>query len=133
MGQVNHHIRIARPTDNLRSIIRFYKTGLGFEVLGQFTGHNGFDGVMLGHRGAGYHLEFTRHRGGRAGRAPSKDNLLVLYIPEKQEWRERVDHMIDCGYAPVPSFNPYWDENGKTFEDSDGYRVVLQNGKWPPS
>jgi len=26
--------------------------------------------------------------------------------------------------------NPYWKRNGRTFEDVDGYRVVLQNGTW---
>jgi hypothetical protein len=30
----------------------------------------------------------------------------------------------------VQSFNPYWDQHGKTFEDPDGYRVVLQNAAW---
>ena len=31
------------------------------------------------------------------------------------------------GFAAVKSFNPYWDQCGKTFEDPDGYRVVLAN------
>jgi len=31
----------------------------------------------------------------------------------------------------VKAFNPYWDKNGKTFEDPDGYRVVLQRASWP--
>ncbi|WP_416171653.1 hypothetical protein [Haematobacter missouriensis] len=35
------------------------------------------------------------------------------------------------GHEPVPSFNPYWDRGGRTFEDPDGYRVVLQNAAWP--
>jgi hypothetical protein len=35
--------------------------------------------------------------------------------------------MMAAGYWPVASFNPYWDRSGRTFEDSDGYRVVLQN------
>ncbi|ECG3432622.1 VOC family protein, partial [Salmonella enterica subsp. enterica serovar Oranienburg] len=26
--------------------------------------------------------------------------------------------------------NPYWDVNGKTFVDRDGYRVVMQNKAW---
>jgi hypothetical protein len=34
------------------------------------------------------------------------------------------------GYEPVKSYNPYWDRKGKTFEDVDGYRVVLQNSTW---
>ena len=40
-----------------------------------------------------------------------------------------------CHHHPVkPSpgaFNPYWNVNGKTFVDGDGYRVVLQNRSWP--
>lgn len=81
MNLTNAHLRIARPTDKLAEVVKFYKDGLDFEVLYQFTDHDGFDGVM---------------------------------------------------YKPIRSFNPYWDQRGKTFEDPDGYRVVLQNASWPP-
>ena len=70
------HLRVARPTDNLTEVVQFYQDGLGFEVLYEFTDHDGFDGVMLGHQGAAYHLEFTHKRGHIVGRAPSEDNLL---------------------------------------------------------
>jgi hypothetical protein len=40
--------------------------------------------------------------------------------------------MEKAGHKPVTAFNPYWDKNGKTFEDPDGYRVVLQNTAWSP-
>jgi hypothetical protein len=30
----------------------------------------------------------------------------------------------------VPAFNPYWDEHGRSFEDPEGYRIVLQNAEW---
>lgn len=125
------HLRVARPTDNLPEIIRFYRDGLGFEVIGSFEDHEGFDGVMLGHPGAAYHLEFTRQRSHRAGRAPSKDNLLVFYLPDAGEWRRAVERMAAHGYSPVDSYNPYWNRLGKTFEDADGYRVVLQQAAWP--
>ncbi|MGO9498573.1 MAG: hypothetical protein ACLQA5_17970 [Solirubrobacteraceae bacterium] len=29
--------------------------------------------------------------------------------------------------------NPYWDEHGVTFEDPDGFRVVLVPDRWDPS
>jgi catechol 2,3-dioxygenase-like lactoylglutathione lyase family enzyme len=125
------HLRVARPTDDLPAVIKFYRDGLGFEVLSQFQDHEGFDGVMLGHKGAAYHLEFTRKKDHKAGRAPTQDNLLVFYLPDEAEWREAVKQLEDYGYAPVKSFNPYWDQKGKTFEDPDGYRVVLQNAAWP--
>lgn len=124
-------IRFARPSDDLDALIAFYRDGLGFEVLGHFEDHDGFDGVMLGLKGAPYHLEFTRRRGHAAGRAPTQDNLIVLYYPDAGDWQAAVDRMRGAGFAPVKSFNPYWDRNGRTFEDADGYRVVLQNARWP--
>lgn len=124
-------LRIARPTDCLDDVVRFYTDGLGLTVLGSFEDHDGFDGVMIGGRGAPYHLEFTRKRGHAAGRAPTQDHLLVFYIPDASEWRTAVDRMQRSGHKPVPSFNPYWDKTGLTFEDPDGYRVVLQNAAWP--
>lgn len=126
------HVRIARSTDRLDEVVRFYRDGLGFEILGQFEDHDGFDGVMLGHEGAGYHLEFTNKRGHQAGDAPTKDNLLVFYLPSEAEWQAAVDRLAGLGIAPVASFNPYWDKAGRTFEDPDGYRVVLQPTTWPP-
>jgi catechol 2,3-dioxygenase-like lactoylglutathione lyase family enzyme len=124
-------LRIARATDHLPELIRFYRDGLGFEVISSFEGHDGFDGVMLGHHGLPYHLEFTSERGHQAGRAPNQDNLLVFYLPDQTEWELMVNQMLQQGYQPVSSHNPYWDVRGKTFEDADGYRVVLQNASWP--
>ena|SRR5687767_3502081 len=124
------HLRIARPTGDLAAVINFYRDGLGFELLCEFRDHDGFDGAMLGHRGARYHLEFTHKRGHRAGRAPTADNLLVFYLPDPEQWRQAVARLERAGYRSVVSFNPYWDKSGKTFEDPDGYRVVLQNAGW---
>jgi catechol 2,3-dioxygenase-like lactoylglutathione lyase family enzyme len=125
------HLRVARPTDDLSAVVRFYRDGLGLDVLSEFKDHEGFDGVMLGRRGAGYHLEFTRKKGHQAGKALTEDNLLVFYLPDKAEWQQAIDRLEQHGYQPVPAFNPYWDRLGKTFADPDGYRVVLQNAAWP--
>lgn len=124
------HLRFARPTDQLDTIVNMYKNGLDLEVLGSFEGHQGFDGAMLGNAGMGYHLEFTHQRGHSVGRAPTKDNLLVFYLPDREEWEARCEQMEAAGFKPVPSDNPYWDRLGKTFEDPDGYRVVIQNADW---
>ncbi len=85
---------------------------------------------MLGHKGAAYHLEFTRKAGHKVGRAPTADNLLVFYLPDAGEWERAVARLEKAGYKSVKAFNPYWDKKGKTFEDPDGYRVVLQNASW---
>jgi catechol 2,3-dioxygenase-like lactoylglutathione lyase family enzyme len=123
-------LRVARPTDNLQALLPFYRRGLGLSVLFRFQDHNGFDGIMVGQPGAPYHFEFTRAHGHPAGKAPTRDNLLVFYLPDRIEWQAAVERMRSAGFDPVPSFNPYWDRNGLTFEDPDGYRVVLQNVAW---
>lgn len=124
------HMRVARATDHFEEILRFYRDAIGFELIGSFNDHQGFDGIMLGHPGAQYHLEFTQEKGHSAGKAPTKENLLAFYLPDEGEWQTAVQRMIDLGYEPVPSHNPYWDQRGKTFEDIDSYRIVLQNADW---
>lgn len=124
-------LRVARPSDDLSALLRFYRDGLGLELLCSFESHDGFDGIMLGHPNAPYHLEFTQAHGHTAGKAPTPDNLLVFYVPEPAEWQAAVDRMQHAGFAPVASFNPYWDRMGLTFEDPDGYRVVLQRAASP--
>lgn len=124
-------LRVARPTDDIEAQLPFYCDGLGLQVLDSFEDHQGFDGVMLGLPGAPYHLELTHRRGHEVGRSPTRDNLLVLYLPDRGEWTRAVARMQSAGFAPVPSYNPYWDVAGKTFEDPDGYRVVLQCAAWP--
>jgi hypothetical protein len=124
------HLRVARPTDNLEPIAAMYREGLDLETLGHFEDHDGFDGVILGAPGCSYHLEFTSRRGHAAGTAPNQDNLLVVYLPDPDEWRSGCEKMVSAGFRQVPSCNPYWDRKGATFEDLDGYRIVLQNSKW---
>ena len=124
-------LRIARPTDHLTELTNMYVDGLGFSVLGSFKDHQGFDGVMLGHEHHAYHLEFTHHHGTRVGRAPTQDHLLVFYIPDSHAWKSACSQMTRAGFITVTAYNPYWDQLGRTFEDLDGYRVVLQNAGWP--
>lgn len=126
------HLRIARPTPSISALLPFYTEGLGFKVTGSFSGHAGFDGVMLGHPSLPYHFEFTKEEGHDPGRAPTKDNLLVFYLPNEQEWQSATQRMEKASFQSVKSYNPYWDAGGKgkTFEDPDGWRVVFWNGEW---
>ena len=123
-------LRVARPTDNLAAIAEMYERGLGLSVLAEFADHDGVDGVILGHPGDPYHIEFTMHRAHVAGRAPTEDHLLVFYVPDPNDWEVRCARMAASGFLVVRSGNPYWDRQGRTFEDLDGYRVVLQNSAW---
>lgn len=123
-------LRVARPTDDLERLRAFYCDGLGLDVIGSFADHDGVDGLILGRRGWPYHVEFTHHRGQRAPRAASPDDLLVLYLPERSEWEAALARMRAAGFEAVSSANPYWDRGGATFEDPDGYRIVLFNAEW---
>jgi len=124
------HLRVARPTDNLQALADMYQKGLGLNILSHFEDHEGFDGIMLGNDEMPYHFEFTQHREHTVGKAPTPDNLWVFYIPDKNEWERCCKQMLAAGFKQVISYNPYWDQSGRTFEDLDGYRVVLENSAW---
>lgn len=38
--------------------------------------------------------------------------------------------MEAAGFGSVTAFNCYWEEFGRTFEDPDGYRIVIQQADW---
>jgi catechol 2,3-dioxygenase-like lactoylglutathione lyase family enzyme len=120
-------VRVARPTDRLEEVVAFYRDALGLVQVGSFEGHAGYDGVMLGLPGRDYHLEFTRHAEGGPCPAPSRDNLLVLYVEDAGQLGALVGRMAEHGHRPVEPENPYWAARGVTFEDPEGWRVVLMN------
>jgi catechol 2,3-dioxygenase-like lactoylglutathione lyase family enzyme len=119
--------RISRPTDKLSEIKKFYGETLGLKEIGSFEGHSGYTGVMYGLPDSTYHLEFTQHDAGSACPAPTKDNLLVFYIPDKKEIEFISQRIKKMGYKFVEPENPYWKEKGITIEDPDGWRIVLMN------
>lgn len=125
-----HVLRVARPTNDIERAAAFYIRGLGFEVLAKFSDHDGFDGIVLGHAHYPWHIELTREAGVTVEGAPTKEHLLVIYLPERAEWEAAVERLRALDLAPVPAENPYWDRVGLTFEDPDGYRLVLQNMAW---
>ena len=107
-----------------------YCRGLGLRVVGSFENHEGFDGVILGIEGSSYHFEFTRCRTHPVAPTPTQEDLVVLYIPTKAEWKATCASMLAAGFKQISSFNPYWETHGRTYEDPDGYRVVLQQAEW---
>jgi hypothetical protein len=72
-------VRIARPTDRLAEVVRFYRDALGLKQMASFESHAGYDGVMLALPGRRAHLEFTHYTSGSLCLAPTKDNLLVYF------------------------------------------------------
>lgn len=118
-------VRFARPTDQLDEVVRFYRDGVGLEVIGSFERHAGYSGVLLGLPGSDYHLEFVHHEEGSPGPAPTDDNLLVFYLPNPDAVEEASERLERHGCKPVAPENPYWEESGVTFVDPDGWRVVF--------
>lgn len=125
------HLRIARPVTHLGRSQEMYQRGLGLSVLARFEDHAGFDGVMLGIPGSSYHFELTHCRRRHVAPTPTAEDLLVFYIPDEAEWDAACERMRTAGFNLVTPFNPYWGVLGRTFEDPDGYRVVLQRESWP--
>ena len=122
----NPNLRVARHTDRLDEIVRFYREGLGLVEIGGFRDHGGYDGVFLEVPGTGTHLEFTS--GGEHGApVPHPESLLVLYLGDEDTVRTVAARL---GADPVSPANPYWSEHGTTFADPDGFRVVLVPERW---
>jgi len=120
-------VRVARQTGRLDAVVAFYRDRLGLPEIGRFTGHDGYDGVMLDLPGTGTHLEFTATAHVDPPQ-PHVESLLVLYLGD----RRSVDALVArSGAEQVPSANPYWDRTGVTIVDPDGFRVVLVADDWP--
>jgi YycE-like C-terminal domain/YycE-like N-terminal domain len=125
-----YHLRIARPISDLKNTADMYCRGLNLRVIDSFEDHDGFDGVMLGVAGADYHFEFTQSRNHSVRPTPTVEDLAVFYIPSAKEWQATCARMLAAGFKHVTPFNPYWAEKGRTYEDRDGYRIVLQQEEW---
>ena len=124
--------RIARPTNDLTKVVKFYQEALGLEILGQFEDHLGYDGVMLGLPNKSYHLEFTQHIDQLPLPEPTKENLIVFYYDNQEDYKKANERIQKTGVMPVESENPYWKDKSETYEDPDRWRVVLFNGVYNP-
>jgi catechol 2,3-dioxygenase-like lactoylglutathione lyase family enzyme len=122
-------VRISRPTNHLQEVRKFYVDGLGMEQLLQFENDPwGYGGVVLAMQGFNVHLEFTTHREKfpeYQTHSPGSDHLLVFFMPDDKIYNELISRMKKHGYTSVRASNPHWDQDGITFEDPDGWRVVL--------
>ena len=119
-------LRVARHTGRLEEAVAFYRDGLGLPEIGRFSGHHGYDGVFLEIPGSGAHLELTTG-GAHAAPEPHPETLLVLYVGDDDAVREIARRLQ---VEPVAPANPYWAEHGVTYEDPDGFRVVLVPAPW---
>ncbi|PTQ96879.1 glyoxalase/bleomycin resistance protein/dioxygenase superfamily protein [Mucilaginibacter yixingensis] len=117
-------LRTARHTDHLQPIIDFYTQLLGLQLLGEFKDHAGYDGVFIGIPHAAWHLEFTTSAEAPIHQ-PDDDDLLVFYPDTEKERNQILDRFRRADIAEVVAKNPYWNNNGRTFTDPDGFRIVI--------
>ena len=117
--------RSARPSDRLEALRRFYVDALGCELHGEFTDHQGFDGLIVGNAQGGWQVEFVRERGRPAPPVQSDEHLLVFYVSGTDELAARAAALDAAGFDRVAPNNPYWSRCGVAFADPDGYHVVV--------
>jgi catechol 2,3-dioxygenase-like lactoylglutathione lyase family enzyme len=117
--------RSARPSDRLAQLRRFYVDALGCSVLGEFSQHAGFDGLIIGDVEGSWQVEFVHEHGVTSVPVPSPEHLLVFYVADRAALAGRVAAMAAAGHAQVTPHNPYWSRHGVTFSDPDGYHVVV--------
>ncbi|MFT4753164.1 MAG: hypothetical protein ACI9GM_001043 [Salibacteraceae bacterium] len=116
--------RVARHTKNLLLLKKFYTEVIGLIVLGDFENHEGYDGLFLGEVGENWHLEFT-FDGDLPNSQPDPDDLFVFYVNSDRELENIKEQAIKNCSPMVASKNPYWNRNGITLIDPDGFRVVI--------
>ncbi|MGY0057369.1 VOC family protein [Streptomyces sp. LZ34] len=129
------HVRIARPSRDLRAAERFWVSGLGLDILYQHAA-DGTPGqhslLMVGWPHAAWHLELTHDPLAPMDPQPTPEDLLVIYLgePVPDSLTARLEQH---GGKRVPAHNPYWDTWGVTVQDPDGYLLVLSTRSWSNS
>lgn len=127
----SNHLRLARPSRDLDKAEQFWVDGLGLEVLYRkgAEGEGEHALLMVGWPGAAWHLELVGDPTGQTPAAPTQEDLLVLYVGGSID-DDVIRRLEQAGGRRVTARNPYWDRWGITFQDPDGYRLVLSSRDW---
>ena len=120
--------RVARHTNDLEKVTRFYTSILNLELLGDFKNHDNYNGVFIGQKNTNWHLEFTAS-GEQTNHHFDDDDILVFYPLNKSEYEEILQKIYQHNITIYSSKNPYWNENGIMIKDPDGYNIIVSNLK----
>lgn len=117
-------LRVARHTNNINKILDFYTKIIGFDLLGEFKNHDNYDGIFLGKKNENWHLEFTTSIE-QANHYFDEDDCLIFYVNTKNEYDEIIHRIHQSNISIINSKNPYWNLNGVTIKDPDGFNVII--------
>lgn len=124
--------RFARHTNNLDQIKSFYIDVLGFELLGGFQNHNGYDGIFIGKSVENWHLEFTKSEEIVYFDFKEED-ILVFYPNSKIEYDLIMNKIESAKIEFIKAKNPFWNDleasGSKMIKDPDGYRIIISDLK----
>lgn len=120
--------RLARHTNRLKQLVDFYVNIIGLDFLGEFKNHSGYDGVFIGKKNLGWHLEFTQsielldHKF-------DEDDILVFYPETEFEYNNILDKITNNKVIISIAKNPYLQVNRIKIIDPYGHCVVITNLK----
>lgn len=124
--------RVARHTNDLEKVKKFYISVLGFDILGSFENHDDYDGIFLGKPNLDWHLEFTKSSEVVEFNY-NEDDIFVFYPDTTIEYDSLIENIKKQNITFIKAKNPYWNDSEisevKMILDPDGYRIVISNIK----
>ncbi|QES93689.1 VOC family protein [Empedobacter brevis] len=118
--------RSARHTNRIKEIETFYTKILNLDILGDFKNHNGYDGLFIGKANTDWHLEFTTSSD-HVNHQFDEDDCLVFYPETQNEYEAVIKNLEFYRIEPIQAKNPYWNINGISFLDPDGFVVIVSS------
>ena len=120
--------RVARHTNKIEEISEFYTKIIGLEILGDFKNHSNYDGIFIGKPYKDWHLEFTTTHE-EVNHQFDEDDCLVFYPESQYEYDAIIERLKINQIEIIISKNPYWNTNGISIKDPDGFVVTISSLK----
>ncbi len=120
--------RVARHTNKIEEISEFYTKIIGLEILGDFKNHSNYDGIFIGKPYKDWHLEFTTTHE-EVNHQFDEDDCLVFYPESQYEYDAIIERLEINQIEIIISKNPYWNTNGISIKDPDGFVVIISSIK----
>ena len=120
--------RVARHTNKIEEISEFYTKIIGLEILGNFKNHSNYDGIFIGKPHKDWHLEFTTTHE-EVNHQFDEDDCLVFYPESQYEYDAIIERLEINQIEIIISKNPYWNTNGISIKDPDGFVVIISSLK----